>query len=120
MPCKTLVSKSRSLSWKRPESAASSARYGGKHPQLRWRVNGGALLIYAVPGTPSDVRSPLNVHADIRRLLRADGVAVGPEKTEQPPPPRKPDRITELEHRVAALEQAIAKLKSNTSGASDA
>ena len=94
--------------------------YGGKHPQLRWRVNGGALRCYAVPGTPSDVRSPLNVRADIRRLLRADGVTVGPEKTESPPPPRKPDRITELEHRVAALEQAIAKLKSNTSGASDA
>ena len=80
--------------------------YGGKHPQL--------------PGTPSDVRSPLNVRADIRRLLRADGVTVGPEKTKSPPPPRKPNRITELEHRVAALEQATAKLKSNTSGASDA
>jgi hypothetical protein len=87
--------------------------YGGKHPQLRWRVNGGALRIYAIPGTPSDLRSPLNVRADIRRLLRADGVAVGSEKTEPPPPSRKPDRITELEQRVAALEQAIAKLKSN-------
>ena len=94
--------------------------YGSKHPQLCWRVNGGALRCYAVPGTPSDVRSPLNVRADIRRLLRADGIAVGSEKTESPPPPRKPDCITELEHRVAALEQAIAKLKSNTSGASDA
>jgi hypothetical protein len=88
--------------------------YGGKHQQLRWRVNGGALRIYAIPGTPSDVRSPLNVRADIRRLLRADGVAVGPEKTESSPlQPRKPDRVTELEQRVAALERAIAQLNSN-------
>ena len=69
--------------------------YDGKHPQLRWRVNGGTLRIYAVPGTPSDMRSPLNVRANIRRLLRADGVAVGSEKTELPPAPRKPYRITE-------------------------
>jgi hypothetical protein len=76
-------------------------------------VNGGALRIYSIPGTPSDVRSPLNVRADIRRLLRADGVAVRSEKTESPPPPRKTDRFTELERRVAALEQAIAEVKSN-------
>ena len=48
--------------------------HGGKHLQLRWRVNGHDMRIYSMPCTPSDFRSPRNVRADIRRLLREDGV----------------------------------------------
>jgi hypothetical protein len=53
---------------------------GGKHPQIHWGANG-TRRFYAVPGTPSDVRSVHNVRADIRRLLRADGLAAAPKST---------------------------------------
>jgi hypothetical protein len=81
---------------------------GGKHLQLRWRVNGHDLRLYSLPCTPSDVRSSRNVRADIRRLLREDGVLVTQERAASPPA-RKPDRVTLLERRVAALEQALAR-----------
>ena len=32
--------------------------HGSKHPQLRFKINGGPLHVFAVPGTPSDHRSP--------------------------------------------------------------
>jgi hypothetical protein len=88
--------------------------HGGKHLQLRWRVNGHDMRIYSMPGTPSDVRSPRNVRADIRRLLREDGVLVTQERAASPPA-RKPDRVTLLERRVAALEQALARRGEQTS-----
>lgn len=86
--------------------------HGGKHPQLRWKVNGHGMRVYSVPGSPSDVRSAHNTRADIRRMLRADGFITTPERTEaSSPPPRKPDRLSILEQRVTALERAIAELK---------
>ena len=81
---------------------------GGKHLQLHWRVNGHDARFYTLPCTPSDVRSPHNVRADIRRMLREDGVLTTPE---QPPAPRQPDRITALERRVAALERQLVATK---------
>ena len=79
--------------------------FGSKHPQLRWRVNGGALRIYSLPGTPSDWRSEHNTRAEIRRMLREDGVITVPERLPKPTPARrKLDRIAELERRVTALE----------------
>jgi hypothetical protein len=89
--------------------------HGGKHLQLRWRVNGHDMRIYSVPGTPSDVRSPRNVRADIRRLLREDGVLVTQERPASPPA-RKPDRVTVLEQRIAALEREMAELRSQIEG----
>lgn len=86
---------------------------GGKHLQLRWKVNGHGLRMYPVPLTPSDWRSPLNVRAEIRRLLREDGVL--PERSERPaPPPKpapKPDRLTELEQRITALEAIVRTMQ---------
>ena len=88
--------------------------HGGKHLQLRWRVNGHEMRIYSMPCTPSDFRSPRNGRADIRRLLREDGVLVTQERAASPPA-RKPDRVTLLERRVAALEQALARRGEQTS-----
>ena len=47
---------------------------GGKHVQVRWANTRGAPRKYAVPGTPSDWRTPENVRRDMRQLLRADGM----------------------------------------------
>jgi hypothetical protein len=80
---------------------------GGKHLQLRWRVNGHEARFYTLPCTPSDIRSSHNVRADIRRLLREDGVLM---TTPKPPVPEKLDRITILERRVAALEREVHRL----------
>ena len=81
---------------------------GAKHPQLRFRVNGGPIRIFALPGTPSDWRSPKNVRRDLRRLLREAGVI---RDIPKPPPALKLDRVTLLEQRVRAMEQRIAELE---------
>ena len=82
---------------------------GGKHWQLRWQVNGHGLRVYTIPGTPGDWRSPHNVRAEIRRMLREDGLLVAPERSEPAPPSAAPkiDRVAELERRVAALEELV-------------
>jgi hypothetical protein len=77
--------------------------YGGKHLQIRWRSANGAARVYSLPLTPSDFRSASNTRADIRRILREDGLLITAER--KPPTPKPPDRITLLERRVAALEQ---------------
>lgn len=81
---------------------------GSKHPQVRFRVNGGPVRAFTVPGTPSDQRSPANTRRDLRILLRQCGVDLNQERPK--PPPKKPDRIALLERRVAALEHAFTKL----------
>jgi hypothetical protein len=83
--------------------------HGGKHLQLRWQVNGhGMQRMYALPNTPSDHRAAANTRADIRRMLREDGLlTTAPAPL---PPNKQPDRITTLERRVAALERTIAAL----------
>jgi hypothetical protein len=79
---------------------------GGKHPQVQWHVNGGGLRVYSLPGTPSDHRSSRNVRAEIRRILRQDGLIELPSPKPKPAP-QKVDRITALERRVAELERRI-------------
>ena len=76
--------------------------FGGKHQQIKFKSNGNGVHVYTLPCTPSDVRSAANVRADIRRILRGDGVLTTVER--KPPPPRTLDRTTLLERRVAALE----------------
>jgi hypothetical protein len=77
---------------------------GGKHPQVHWEVNG-APRFYAVPGTPGDVRSALNARADIRRMLKADGLIAAPEPAER----QSPRRVTLVE-RVERLERLVERL----------
>jgi hypothetical protein len=79
--------------------------YGGKHLQLRWRANGTERM-YSLPLTPSDVRSAANTRAQIRRILREDGMLLTAER--KPLAAKTPDRITLLERRVAQLEQVLA------------
>ena len=87
--------------------------HGGKHWQLRWRVNGHGLRIYSVPCSPSDWRSPHNARAQVRRLLREDGILVVPERPAPTPPPTpKPDRIVALERRVQVLEDLVRTILS--------
>jgi hypothetical protein len=80
---------------------------GGKHYQVRFRVNGGPQRVVTTPCTPSDWRDPENTRRDVRKILRADGVIVAPEPA---PPPRTPSRVELLERRIAALERAIETL----------
>jgi len=79
---------------------------GGKHPQLQWRVNGRELRAYSLPGTSSDRRAPRNVRADVRRILRQDGLIEVPSP-KPTPSSRKVDRVTALERRVSELERRI-------------
>ena len=86
--------------------------YGSKHPQLRFRINGGPLHVYTVPGSPGDQRSTENTRHGMRRLLRELGVLTIPERPEPPPRPApKPDRFAELERRVAALEDLVRTIQ---------
>jgi hypothetical protein len=94
--------------------------HGGKHWQVRWRVNGHGLRVYSVPCSPSDWRSPYNARAQVRRLLREDGILTAPERPASiatpPSPAPKPDRIAELERRVQALEDLVCTIQSATGG----
>lgn len=81
---------------------------GGKHWQIRWQVNG-TTRFYSLPGTPSDHRSIANTRADVRRLLRADGMLVD----RAPAKPRPLDRMSRLEQRVAAVELELAAMRSD-------
>src|SRR5262245_16040047 len=86
--------------------------HGGKHLQLRWQVNGHGLRVYNIPVTASDWRAVHNTRAGIRRMLREDGVLHAPERQEPAPPPTpKPDRLTALEQRVAALEEFVRTIQ---------
>ena len=90
---------------------------GGKHWQLRWQVNGHGLRICTLPGTPGDWRSVHNTRAEIRRMLREDGVLAAPKRPEPTPPPApKLDRIAELERRVAALEDLVRTISGGSHG----
>jgi hypothetical protein len=55
---------------------------GSKHIQLRWKARGQPRM-KSIAVSPSDWRSRRNVRAEIRGLLRADGLL--PEPTRKPP-----------------------------------
>ena len=87
---------------------------GGKHLQLRWRVNGGPQRLYVMPLTPGDHRAAANARAGIRRLLREDGVLVDPAKRDAAPAPRVPNQIELIElqaRRISALERRLADIE---------
>src|ERR1700731_4484461 len=80
---------------------------GGKHWQIRYAGPNGVARVYSLPGTPSDYRSVANVRADVRRMLREDGMLVDRE----PAKPRPLDRVGRLEQRLAALELEVMTLR---------
>jgi hypothetical protein len=88
--------------------------YGGKHIQVRWRVNGHAPRFVSVSKTPSDFRSPENTRRDVRGLLREDGVIMHQQRSA--PPAKTPDRFTLLERRLQKLEVEFEKFKSQVAG----
>jgi hypothetical protein len=79
---------------------------GGKHRQLRWQANGTTRFYNVSVGAPSDSRSIANTRANIRRMLKADGMLVD----RLPPAPKPLDRVGRLEARVAELELKISTL----------
>jgi hypothetical protein len=83
---------------------------GGKHLQLRWRVNGGQQRMYSLSATPSDVRAAANTRADIRRMLKADGPL--PDQTKPTAAPAvKPAKPRTWQEEVRRLEAEIGNLK---------
>lgn len=89
---------------------------GGRHLQLRWQLGNGAIRFFSVSTTPSDRRGPRNARAEIRRLLKADGLLVKGEPAAAPAAPAKAlpawqIEIEGLKRRVAELE---AKLSTQT------
>ena len=85
---------------------------GGKHWQVQWALKDGARRFYVLPGTPSDWRSARNVRADIRRLLKVDGLILSAEPRAERPPPRSPT----LAQRLEALERTVAALVAKVDG----
>jgi hypothetical protein len=77
--------------------------------QVRWNGSNGATRLYNVPCTPSDYRTVANTRADVRRLLREDGMLVD----RAPPPPRPLDRMSRLEQRAAAVELELAAMRND-------
>jgi hypothetical protein len=84
--------------------------YGGKHLQLRWEaVNGAGQRMYSLPLTPSDIRSAANTRADVRRILREDGMLMTAEP--RTPAPKPPDRVTLLQRQVTDMQQRLSALE---------
>ena len=73
-----------------------------KHPQVRWSGLRG-LRLYTLPATPSDHRGHANGVADVRRMLRADGMLI-----ETPRQPRQLTPVQRLQARVRELERELA------------
>jgi hypothetical protein len=82
--------------------------HGGKHLQIRWKVNGHEKRMYSMAITPSDVNAEHNVRA---RMLREDGILVDQPKTIEALAPKLPQRVATLEGHVAKLMKDIAELK---------
>jgi hypothetical protein len=84
---------------------------GSKHLQLRWRIDGHPERMVSLPVTPSDFRSAANTRAQVRHMLREDGVITDPIRTPAPPPPTLTRRVAMLEGLVATLRRELAELK---------
>jgi hypothetical protein len=82
---------------------------GSKHRQIRWQSPTGMPRMLSISVTPSDHFAPAKVRADVRRMLRADGLLVDREPTK----PRPLDRMSRLEQRVAAVELELAAMRND-------
>jgi len=79
-----------------------------RHPRCQWLGPDGSARVYVFPSTPSDHRGLANARADLRRIMRADGLITAPE----PRAPRAPTPVQRLQARVRALEAALAAAQS--------
>lgn len=75
-----------------------------RHPRVQWTARNGEPRVYVLPGTPSDRRGPANARADVRRMLRDDGMLV-----ELPRPVRAPTPMERLRRRVRELEAELRR-----------
>lgn len=86
--------------------------HGAKHLQLRWAHNGPPRMV-TVPCTASDLRSSLNTRAEVRKLLRLDGLL--PESSKASAPAKAPCWREQLEtisrqlHRVCIPSEKVAE-----------
>ena len=85
---------------------------GGKHPQLRFSVNGENVVhVFSLSGTPSDWRSAENTKRDLKKLLRDIGVLVPEPKPQPLPPERKLNCVAELEQQISKLKSEMERLE---------
>ncbi len=81
----------------------------GRRFQVRWPSPKG-LRVFTVAGSASDRRAVDNARADVRRMLRADGMlASGAEPAEKPD--RALSKIEKIEQRLRRVEQLVADLR---------
>ena len=78
---------------------------GAKHPRAQWISRHGQPRVYVLPGTPSDRRGLANARADVRRMLREDGML----EDEPFRPPRRPTPVERLRLRVKELEAELRR-----------
>ena len=88
---------------------------GGKHNKILWEAEGNKR-VYVAPITPSDFRARLNARAEVRRMLREDGVSAVVETkptvleramTVQAQPDPLGVRVAQLEAEVNALTEIV-------------
>jgi hypothetical protein len=113
--------------WRLPDKPSISN--GGRHVRISWRLPTGQERTATVSSTPSDWRGARNSRADVRRVLRADGIqlkvrarrprtarlkpiAVDKPTTPAPAPKAKPPTITVRTRTIAAerLTPALAAI----------
>jgi hypothetical protein len=98
----------------------STLANGGRHQKLSWQIDGRPRRTIAISGSPSDACGLLNLRAQIRRALRADGAAP-PDNARHmakqillAPAPVEPvaQRVERLEREVTELQDIVVELLS--------
>jgi hypothetical protein len=94
----------------------STLANGGRHQKLSWQIDGRPRRTIAISGSPSDARGLLNLRAQIRRTLRADGAAP-PDNARHlaqqillTPLEPMAQRVERLEREVAELQDIVVEL----------
>ena len=86
--------------------------HGTKHDRISWYYNG-QKRSFTVPISPSDHRSSLNNKAQLRRLLRQDGLLVRKKSVaEKPHPIQEKGRgvSKDIDRRLKAIEDGLVEL----------
>lgn len=81
---------------------------GSGHTNIYWEI-GGKERRYTTSTTPSDHRSRLNCRAEVRRMLRADGIVIGKmAKSKDRDDARRGNSGTPIPDQLTDLKQEIA------------